>query len=547
MQAPSQKLEARSQKLTGFGHVPHFCLVASGFSLQVAGSFSNLLECHRKVTPEMPHDNRPIIADAVRSPAGRFVAPAVFIAALIVGTAAAVFYGLGDLTLSHYDARAHLVVARRIVDSLTPGWKQIGAVWLPLPHLVTMPLVQWDWAYRTGYGSTAVSVLMVSAGLSALATALFRTTRSLPAALTAPALILLNPNVLYLQSTPMTEPMLFGLSLLCVWLAGRWIDSVGGRSMVPLGVGLAALTLTRYEGWFVAGALVVIAALGLRRPTIRQVIALAAPVAAAMAAFVLLSKGSTGVWFVTSGFYEPDPSMLHQVWPVLERVWFGTRELGGRVLLFAGLFGLVAGVVALARGRVAAALPVALLATAILPLYGFFQGHPFRIRYMVPVVMALGALSALAVAALPRRVQAAAALALVTAAGWQRPPLAAGSAMVLEAQWETPFRLARRDVTAYLVREWDGTPILASMGSLGHYMQETSRDGFALADFVHEGNGDLWLSARVRPASYVNWVLIEERAEGGDELAARARRDGMFLAGLERVAEGGGVALYRKR
>jgi hypothetical protein len=148
---------------------------------------------------------------------------------------------------------------------------------------------------------------------------------------------------------------------------------------------------------------------------------------------------------------------------------------------------------------------------------------------------------------LPRRLQAVAALALVTATSWQRPPLDPRAAMVQEAQWETPFRVARRDVTQYLVREWDGTPILASMGSLGHYMQEASQEGFAIADFVHEGNGDLWLAARARPALYVNWVLIEERAEGGDELAARAKRGETSLDGLERVAEGGGVALYRKR
>ena len=41
---------------------------------------------------------------------------------LILGTVAAIFYARGGLTLSHYDAKAHLVVARRILDSLTPGW-----------------------------------------------------------------------------------------------------------------------------------------------------------------------------------------------------------------------------------------------------------------------------------------------------------------------------------------------------------------------------------------------------------------------------------------
>ena len=58
-------------------------------------------------------------------------------AAVLFGTYAAWVYAGAGLTLSHYDAKAHLVVARRVIDSLTPGWKQIGAVWLPLPHPVS--------------------------------------------------------------------------------------------------------------------------------------------------------------------------------------------------------------------------------------------------------------------------------------------------------------------------------------------------------------------------------------------------------------------------
>jgi hypothetical protein len=496
----------------------------------------------------MPHDNRSIIADAVASSRERRAVFAVFLLALALGTGAALFYGAADLTLSHYDARAHLVVARRIIDSLTPGWQQIGAVWLPLPHLVNMPIVQVDWAYRTGAVSTAVSVVALSAGLAALSAALLRSTRSLPAAVAAPALIALNPNVLYLQSTPMTEPLLFGLSLLSLWLVSRWIDREdAARGTAAAGLALAALALTRYEGWLVAGALVGLAALATYRQGLRPSLALVPYVVAALVAFLLLSRGATGVWFVASGFFEPDPTLRHQLGAVILRVWRGTAELGGTALLLTGTAGAGIALVALARGRIAAALPMALLAVAVLPLYAFFQGHPFRIRYMVPIVVALGALSALTVAALPRRVQTVVAVLLVAAAAWHRPPFDRDSPMVQEAQWETPFRIARREVTQYLIREWDGTPILASMGSLGHYMHEASRDGFDIAHFVHEGNGDLWLAARRLPTHYVNWVLIEERAEGGDELAARARSDDTFLSGMERVAEGGGVALYRRR
>ena len=64
--------------------------------------------------------------------------------AFLFGVYAAVYYSRLGLALAHYDARAHLVVARRILDSLTPGWQQIGAVWLPLPHVLNMLPVQVD-------------------------------------------------------------------------------------------------------------------------------------------------------------------------------------------------------------------------------------------------------------------------------------------------------------------------------------------------------------------------------------------------------------------
>jgi hypothetical protein len=148
---------------------------------------------------------------------------------------------------------------------------------------------------------------------------------------------------------------------------------------------------------------------------------------------------------------------------------------------------------------------------------------------------------------LPRRWQAAAALGVAAVALLDAPPLGSRIPMLIEAQGEKPQQQARETVTRFLGAEYDGTPILASMGSLGHYMQETSKIGLSLRQFVHEGNGDLWMAALERPRSHVKWILIEELAEGGDLLAARARRDPAFLDGFTRVAEGGGVALYRRR
>ncbi len=79
---------------------------------------------------------------------------------------------------------------------------------------------------------------------------------------------------------------------------------------------------------------------------------------------------------------------------------------------------------------------------------------------------------------------------------------------------------------------------MASMGSLGHYMQELSRAGFSVRDFLHEGNGDIWLAALNGPRPYAGWILIEEQAEGGDMLAHIVAREPAvsrrFLAGVRR-------------
>jgi hypothetical protein len=87
---------------------------------------------------------------------------------------------------------------------------------------------------------------------------------------------------------------------------------------------------------------------------------------------------------------------------------------------------------------------------------------------------------------------------------------------------------------------------MMSMGSLGHYMHDLSAHGFRIHDFLHEGNGDIWNFAVTDPRPVVEWIAIEEKAEGGDALYLEAKRHPAFLDGFIRVAEGGGVALYRK-
>src|SRR5687767_7094255 len=63
-----------------------------------------------------------------------------------------------DEVLLYGDAVAHINIARRVFDSQRPGFSQLGTVWLPLPHILSLPLVAWDWAWRSGAGPGVISM-----------------------------------------------------------------------------------------------------------------------------------------------------------------------------------------------------------------------------------------------------------------------------------------------------------------------------------------------------------------------------------------------------
>ncbi len=467
-------------------------------------------------------------------------------AAATIGTAAAFRYHQLGLTLSHYDARGHLVVARRIIDSITPGWQQIGAVWLPLPHLLNALPVQIDAFYRTGASAVAMSIASFALATAAIAWIVMLLTESPAAALAAAAVFALNPNVVYLQATPMTEPLLLGLTTLGVALL---------LSRKPkAGLVLALACLTRYEAWPVTYAALGAAAWTRWRSgespaaAVRAVARIAIYPTAAILAFALFSRVVVGQWFVSSDFFVPENKAQGLPMAAIDEIVWGTRELSGRLVTVLGVAGCAALAAAglFAKRRAGALIALSLAATAAVPWAAFVDGHPFRIRYMVPLI-AIEAIAAGAIVGLVRRASIVAAIVVVGIAAYDLHPFDATAPMVVEAQWDRVNFAPRREVTRCLKSRYHGESIMASMGSLGHYMQETSLDGFNLRDFLHEGNGDIWLSALEAPRMYAGWLMIEEKAEGGDMLYRKSRENPEFLQGFSRVCEGAGVALYERQ
>lgn len=474
----------------------------------------------------------------------------------LLGSVAALHYWRLGLTLTHYDARAHLVVARRILDSLTPGWQQIGAVWLPLPHMLNMVPVQVDAWYRSGASGVLISIVSMALAAGSLASLLIRVTGSLTAAITGAALLMLNPNVLYLQSTPMTEPLLFGLSLLGIATTAQWLDETPERVPWLAGAALAAACLTRYEAWAITGAVIALScAVLLRRgtpfgATVRAALRLAALPLLAIVVFSMNSRWVVGAWFVTGGFFVPENvEAIGQPLVAWQQIADGLRQLSGWGLVWSGYIGAALLVFAFARSRTRASLVMllAMAAAAALPMFAYLQGHPFRIRYDLPLVAAAAALCAGGISVLPKLARLPVALVALSVTIVQAGPFDREAALIRESSREATAMAGRRVVTAYLEQHHDGRPIMMSMGSLGHYMHDLSLAGFGIKDFLHEGNGEIWRFAMLKPAGHAGWLIIEESAEGGDALHHAAKRDPGWLHGFEKVAEGGGASLYRFR
>jgi len=196
------------------------------------------------------------------------------LAACVSVVAFLITYRSGAVLL-YGDAVAHINIARRVFDSRTPGLLQLGTVWLPLPHLLMMPLVASNWAWQTGVGGSLPSMaayVFSVVGLFRLVRGALRNSARQPShasavAMFAAAIYGLNPNLLYLQSTAMTEPLYLALFIWTVVYFAEFVQelrangwtSSAKRSLWKCGAVLAGACLTRYDGWFLAatvGALV---------------------------------------------------------------------------------------------------------------------------------------------------------------------------------------------------------------------------------------------------------------------------------------------------
>jgi Gpi18-like mannosyltransferase len=463
-------------------------------------------------------------------------------------------------TLDYNDAEAHLDIARRILDSRTPGPEQLGAVRLPLPHVLMIPLVMragveagsnevtnvaW---WRSGLAGVIPSCIAFILAGTFLFAAARRAYASTSAAFAVAFIFALNPNMLYLQSTPMTEALFAAALAATVWAVVWFRDSQSALAIVAAAIASNAASLTRYEGWFVI-------------PFIALCLLLAAKRKWHAALFAALAALGPLAWLAHNQYYYgnalefyngPLSAMAiyrHQLargmqpypgdhdWRASLRYYFAAAKLVVGLPLISGAGGVI--LMFFNRGtwtRVLA--PVLIL--ALPPAFYIWSMHSSGTPVFVPALWPFGwyntryAIAMLPLAAfatgamvtiVPKRARVYLALFVLAmpAAGWwivmnvKHQPAICWK----EAEVNSAARLTwTAEAAAFLAANYrPGSGIIHPFGDLTGVLREA---GIPLRESIHEGNTPEWTLAvsRPYPALRAEWAL----AFSGDEVSTAVLR-----------------------
>lgn len=526
----------------------------------------------------------------------------VFLAGLGIGALFLAYYYSRGLTVAHYDAKAHLLVARRIVDALEPGYAQMGAQWLPLIHLLYLPFVLFDAQYRSGLLPSLISVLGFALSGALVYRISLRVTGSGAAALFSAVLLVANPNLLYLQSCPLTEPVFMALFLLALDRLLEWRASDRSRMPWAAAVWTALAGMCRYEGWgLIAGIVALLLADGWTRRIPRPRALRAAAVF--LAVFALPALAHFGYIFMRLGdvFFNrvaagnPNPYLTHGR-PFLSLLYHLAEVEQMATLLLLLVAGLGVLVAVRDRSRFWERAPLVLLwVPSLINIAALYWGHVYRLRYSVLLLPAVAVFAGLAVRSARVRTLAlplllllvallpwvswvtylrdpagmlapgpgaaalpvlglvlyaaarlggghAAALLLLLVAGMAVPPLGRENLPMMSETLEHAFiEPEREEVLGYLRRHYDGAKILVDMGRQAPLVYDS---GLRVSEFVYnEGGGARWHRAASDPVREVGWLCSEK----GDAVWERIMMDPRIRTHYTVVVDTEHLALYRRK
>ena len=177
------------------------------------------------------------------------VCVALTTAAAVASIVAYLAFSGQHVLLAYPETVRGLLIARRLTAGLSPGLAQIGSVWLPLGHLLAAATAWNDTWYYSGLSGSVISMASYVLATRYLYRTAVALTGNRVAGVVAGAVFAANPNVLYLQSTPMDGLLFMACAAAVAYHLTLWCQTGSYRQLAGTAAAALLATLTSYTGW----------------------------------------------------------------------------------------------------------------------------------------------------------------------------------------------------------------------------------------------------------------------------------------------------------
>lgn len=172
----------------------------------------------------------------------------IFFGALLIGTIAALFFYKQGMLAILVDENGHLNIARQVIDSMTPGFSQLG-LWPPLLHLIMIPFIWNDFLWHSGFAGSVNIIFYAISCVFIYKTIKLFSKDNLPAILSV-LVFGLNPYVIYFSTVAMMEILFLMNFIIATYYFIKWMKNDNLFGLIICAFFTTLTCLTRYEGFF---------------------------------------------------------------------------------------------------------------------------------------------------------------------------------------------------------------------------------------------------------------------------------------------------------
>ncbi len=501
---------------------------------------------------------------------------AVVIAA-IAGLTAQVLSHSYNYAYAYRDAIYRMEAARRFFDSLTPGIiNQIGTVWLPVPNLILMPFAMIDFLWETGLGAGIINLpaYIISCGVIFLI--IKRITQNKAAAWFGFLIFTFNYNILYFQTTAMTEQlymtfMICSFYYLLVWQNEKKGNEKKEEQLLYSSIFLSLAMGTRYDAWPVALVCAVwlfIFCLTEKNKPLRNTIIFSLLPAAAVTGWIIynwirygdpfeFSRGPLSTLYQLKYYEERGRLLTKNDFLLSAKVYFSSLFLySGIIYSILSFIGLILYTI-YKRLRVKSLLPYILWIALPVTLFLLYKGQLiielpdsqppgyFNSRYGLYVFSGIAVFCGITASYLTKISRGKLVIGLLACVF-----LIQQSVLFIKfpenipaiAEAEYAYSKASEDLSFFLKQNYKGGRILYdnAIFALHPWAGIDLRDRITYHTFV------VSTPARITPSKYVQWVLIYKDAPN-DKIHESVRNNPDFLNNFELKFSENGVEAYKKK